>query len=103
MTLSPHALEEVHSRPDQLGANGGEHQGLAVGGDRHHCAQDDDAKELLPVQCLKLVCQVFWNQISKLPAFQPLRHFHCFTRRPTARGAVKSQEENKTFTSSLWF
>ena len=43
------------------------------------------------------------QKFPKLPTAIALRHFHCFTRRPTARGAVKSQEENKTFTSSLWF
>ena len=44
--MSRHALEEVHSRPDQLGASGGEHQGLAVGGDYQHVGQDDDTKRI---------------------------------------------------------
>ena len=66
--MSQRALGGVRSQPDQLDASGGEHQGLA-GGDDHHDVVDDvdvDAdddhdhpKEWLPVQCLKLVRQVF--------------------------------------------
>ena len=68
MILSRHALAGVRSQPDQLGASGGEPQGLAGEDDGEDTDadgdgddgddEDDDARELfpeLPVQCLKLV------------------------------------------------
>ena len=68
-TWSQRAPEGVRSQLDPLGASGGELQGWAGeddhddSGEVHVHENVEDLLSELPTQCLKLVWQVFWNQI----------------------------------------